>query len=89
VHQVPYNVAEDVDHFACFHLNPTDNQRKVNPRHFPTAQIAVDSIQSSLVDRSAFRGLDLSNCLIESGNRSFVFENAFLSDVTGQELIPD
>jgi hypothetical protein len=39
------------------------------------------------INASAFVGVNLSNCLIESGNQKFVCENAFLINVVDHKLI--
>jgi hypothetical protein len=39
------------------------------------------------IDRSAFCGVNLSNCLIESGNRRFVLRNDFLIDLLNHKLM--
>jgi hypothetical protein len=39
------------------------------------------------IDGSAFSCVNLSECLIESGNERFVFENDFIIDVVDHKLI--
>jgi hypothetical protein len=48
---------------------------------------SFSSLQSIAIEGSAFCDANLSKCLIDTGNRRFVFDNQFLIDVVDHKLI--
>jgi hypothetical protein len=54
---------------------------------FSSLESIVIPLNVCFIDSSAFCDVKLLHCLIESGNRRFVYENGFLIDVVDHKLI--